>query len=348
MEKQNLNKYIVIAFAIFAVLVLVLGDVFLIGMNKPTEQGTDMGYITGNFEANYTLESFKDIVKVFSPQNFSEISQNVSAIAGVKKIYENPDQILIMTENETAPMEIYSMINGKYGTVTRKAVLTPEGTGRINGTIEVSVSMPLEVYLNPTIGTNSTVVVVGEVAAQGGEVKYMQNSAISSSRESITIGARIANVTGTSYLYQVDFENRTMMEGEDYAKEISDIVLLSNASKEKKEYVSWLGDRYIIVNRNMTNKTRITEDYGNVTFQYSAIRSNERLNVSYASSEDMVSKAIAVSQDREYILPNNGIIELEIRNMNSSMTGITLVLDAEISGNLVLDYIVTAQYPAYS
>jgi hypothetical protein len=349
MEKQNLNKYIVIGFAVFAVLVLVLGDVFLIGMNKPSANAaTAEGYITGYIEANYTLESFKDIVKVFNPANFSDISQNVSSIMGVKKVYENPDQILIMTENETAPMEIYDMVNGKYGTVMRKAVLTPEGTGMINRTIEVNVSMPLEVYLNPTIGTNSTVVVSGEAAAQGGEVKYMQNSAISSSRESITISAKIVNVTETNYLYSVDFENRTMIGNGDYIKEISNIVMLPNSSKEKKDYVSWLGDRYIIVNESMANKTKIIEDYGNVTFQDSVIRSREKLNISYATSEDIASKVTAVSQDDQYILPNRGIMELEIKDMNSSIKGLTLVLDAEISGNLVLDYTVSSQYPAYS
>ena len=350
MEKQNLNKYIVIAFAIICILVLVLGDVFLIGMSKPTTQQGGDGYITGYFEANYTLESFKGIVKVFSPVNFSDISQNISAISGVKKVYENPDQILIMTENESAPMEIYGMVEGKYGTVFRKAVLTPEGTGLVNGTIEVNVSTPLEVYMKPTISEGSTVVVVAEVAAQDGEVKYMQNSLISSNRESIMITAKVLNITETNYLYEVDFENRTMIEDIEGAltKDISNIVMVSNTPKEKKDYVSWLGDNYIIVNDGMVNKSRIIEDYGNVTFPYSTIKSAEKLNISYAASESTISKVLVESKDRQYVLPDNGIMAMEIKDASQNMTSINLVLDAEISGNLVLDYIVTAQYPVYS
>jgi len=277
------------------------------------------------------------------------MSKGISAMEGVKKVYESPDEILIMTEDETAPMEIYGMVDGRYGTVLRKAVLIPEGTGTINKTIEVNVSMPLEVYLKPTIGLDSTVIVIAEVAAQEGEVKYMQNSMIKSDRETITVTAKVLNVTETSYIYDVDFGNRTLIEGLEgnFSKEISNIVMVPGPTGKREEYVSWVGDGYIIVDGNMTDKSRITEDYGNVTFTSSTIRSAEKLDMEYAS-ESFASKVLVVCEDRDYILPDNGRMIIEMRDIGQDITAVNLVLDAEISGNLVMDYVVTGYYPVYS
>lgn len=200
MDKQTIYKFIAIAVAAG---VLFLGDILLFGSSSNSGQQPAGQYMIGILEANYTLESYKGIVQIANPSNFSEIRQNLSEMPGVKKVYENPDAILITTENENTSMNIYRLADGKYGKVFAKAVLAPEGTGILNNTYDVNVSLPLEVYLKPTIKTGSRMAVIAEVAVLDGTVSAMGAAQIASERKRIDVVGRILNVSETLYSYEI-------------------------------------------------------------------------------------------------------------------------------------------------
>jgi hypothetical protein len=344
MDKQTIYKFIAIG---IAAVVLFLGDILLFGSSTSSSQQPASHYMIGILEANYTLESYKGIVQISNPVNFSEIRQNISEMPGVKKVYENPDTILITTENENASMEIYRFADGKYGRVYAKAVLAPEGTGVLNGTYDVNVSLPLEVYMKPTIKTGSRMGIIAEAAVVDGSVSAMGTARISSERKRVDVVGAILNVSEMVYRYEIDFENRTAIA--DYANstaEISNTVYLNATPLSKKEYVEWVGDSYIIVNGNMTNKTMIMQDYGNATFPSSYLKSPVPLGIGFANGVKEVATVSVSTADSPYRIPDE-IIEVSLEDWKNA-TAVSLVLSAEVSGDVVLDYIVIGSSPVYS
>jgi hypothetical protein len=344
MDKQTIYKFIAIAVAAG---VLFLGDILLFGSSSNSGQQPAGQYMIGILEANYTLESYKGIVQISNPSNFSEIRQNISGMPGVKKVYENPDAILITTENENVSMEIYRLADGKYGKVFAKAVLAPEGTGILNNTYDVNVSLPLEVYLKPTIKTGSRMAVIAEVAVLDGSVSAMGAAQIASERKRIDVVGRILNVSETLYSYEIGFEDRASLA--DYGNatmEISNTVYLNATPLTKKPYVEWVGDSYIIVNANMTNEAMIMEDYGNATFPSSYLKSTVPLNVSSAKGAEEVAIVDVSTADSPYAMPDD-IIQVSIGGWKNA-TAVRLVLSAEVSGSVVLDYLVIGSSPVYS
>ncbi len=343
MDKQTIYKFIGLG---IAAVVLFLGDIMLFGSSSHSQQEVK-SYMIGVLEAEYSLESYKGIVEILNPVNFSQIKQNISAMAGVKKIYENPTEILITTENESASMDIYRFANNKYGTVLSKAVLTPLGNGTLNGTYAVNVSLPLEVYLKPTIGNGSVMNIRADALVIDGSVNAMQNAVIVSERKRIDLVGPIASISEKTYSYEIDFANRTMID--DYGNataDISNVVYLNATPLLRKDYVDWVGDSYITVNGNMTNETKIIEDYGNATFPSSYIKSAEPLNISFAKGMKEVVMADVSVENSPYQMPDS-IITVSLED-GQNATGIDLVLNAEISGNVVLDYIVIGSSPVYS
>jgi|GEM_PF-5155240 len=343
MDKQTIYKFIAIG---VAAVVLFLGDIMLFGSSAQSQQEAK-AYMIGVLDAQYSIESYKGIVEILNPINFSQIKGNVSAMPGVKKVYENPTEILITTDNESASMDIYRFANGKYGTVLSKAVLTPLGNGTLNGTYAVNVSLPLEVYLKPTIGKGSSMNIRAEALVVDGSVAAMQNAVIVSERKRIDLVGPIINVSEKTYSYEIDFTNRAMVE--DYPNataEISNIVYLNSTPLARKGYVDWVGDSYIIVKGNMTNETMITEDYGNATFPSSYVKSAAPLNISFAKGAKEVVMADVSLENSPYQMPDSTITVSLENGLNA--TSMALVLNAEISGNVVLDYILIGSSPVYS
>jgi hypothetical protein len=344
MDKQTIYKFIAIG---VAAVVLFLGDIMLFGSSAQSSQQQVQSYMIGVLDAQYSIESYKGIVEILNPVNFSQIKDNISAMPGVKKVYENPTEILITTDNESASMDIYRFADGKYGTVLSKAVLTPLGNGTLNGTYAVNVSLPLEVYLKPTMGLGSSMDIRADALVVGGSVNVMQNAVIVSERKRIDLVGPILNVSEKTYSYEIDFVNRTMVA--DYPNataEISNIVYLNSMPLARKGYVDWVGDSYIIVNGSMTNETAIAEDYGNATFPSSYIKSAAPLNISFAKGMKEVMMADVSLENSPYRMPDSMVtVSLEDGRNATSMA---LVLNAEISGNVVLDYIIIGNSPVYS
>jgi hypothetical protein len=343
MDKQTIYKFIAIGVAL---VVLFLGDILLFGSSTHTQQ-QQKEYMMGVLDAKYSIESFKGIVEITSPVNFSQVRQNISAMPGVKKIYESGGEILITTENENASMDIYRFADGKYGNVLSKAVLSPEGSGTLNGTYNVNVSVPLEVYLKPTIRQGSSLSIRAQAIVVDGSVSAIGSAYVVSERKRIDIVGRIVNVSEKAYSYEIGFENRTLAA--DYGNatpEISNTVYLNATPLARKDYVDWVGDTYIIVNGNMTNETRIIEDYGNATFPSSYLKSDVPLNVSFAKGAKEIVTADVSTAGAPYIMPDD-IIQVSLEN-GGNATSMALVLNAEVSGDVVLDYIVIGSSPVYS
>jgi hypothetical protein len=345
MDKQTIYKFIAILAAGGA---LLLGDVLLFGSFGQSSQQATSQYMIGVLDAKYEISSFKGIAKILNPENFSAIRGNITGMPGVKKVYESPDEILITTENESVSMEIYKLVDGKYGSVLSKAVLVPEGTGTLNGTYQVNVSLPLEVYIKPAIGTGGMVDMRADALVQDGSVTYMQNVAIMSERKRIDVSGNITGFSGKEYVYEVDFSDRGMItDALNATTEISDIVLLNSTPKIRKDYVLYAGDGYIQVNRTMADKGAIIQDYGNATFPGSFIRSEVPLNISFASGAKEESVAMVdMSRAQYYHMPETSIAVTVEGAQNA--TGVALVLNAEVSGNVVLDYTVVGSQPLYS
>lgn len=343
MDKQTLYKFIGLG---IAAVVLFLGDIMLFGSSAHSQQEAK-SYMVGVLDAEYSIESYKGIVEILNPVNFSQIKQNISAMPGVKKVYENPTEILITTENESASMAIYRFANGRYGTVLSKAVLAPLGNGTLNGTYIVNVSLPLEVYLKPTIGQGSIMDIRAQALVVEGSVNAMQGTAIVSERKRIDLVGPIVNVSEKEYNYEIDFSNRTMIA--DYpnaAPGISNIVYLNSTPRARKDYVDWVGDTYIIVGGNMTDESMIAADYGNATFPSSYIKSAVPLNISFAKGMKEVVMADVSVGNSPYRMPDS-IITVSLED-GQNATSMGIVLNAEISGNTVLDYIVIGSSPVYS
>ncbi len=193
-----------------------------------------------------------------------------------------------------------------------------------NGTIPAYYDVELK--LKRFIPLSKKVALSGKVAMKNGSIVEIYPSGLFFLNKGVNETAQIINVSEAFYNYTLPFENRTAFRGEKLAH-ISDIVLTNYA--HETPYTSYVGNGYVIVNKNFTNITELKQDFKDAKPKPSYLLSPKPLDLPF--NYTFVEKAIVY-------VPKIGSIPLTLREPLSAGSNVSLVGNVTVSGDWILKY----------
>ncbi len=317
MVKENNYKTFVL---LLLIAVLLIGELAILYLHPNTHTNKKMYYVEGISE--FTLSSYKSVIKL--PKISHDELNLVSNCVSNEMDLEN--QTVLFLKNESCIFDVYSTLHKGIS----KANFIASSPLYVNGSSIINNSVNFQYDLNPTLPVGSKLrfkfigLVENGVVTRGVKFTLMG--------EKRTIPLRISKIKKISsyYIYYVDFVNRTCLRDVPNAH-ISNVI--RNTNNKKEDYVEYVGDNYIVVNENYTNKSRIIEDYGeNVIFEPSYVISNTTMNLSCASTYSLVSIYQYKIDDPNYVVP----IDKQFITLNESNTT-RIYANVFLSGNTIME-----------
>ena len=215
--------------------------------------------------------------------DYSNLINDMKKIDGVKSVTEFENKIIIET-------------NDTYNSYKKLKKLGISGKADATFMIDLAIADNKELNVSNSIGMNiEPLIKPGTKMKANADVIYKtQTFELVEARgitpimqpKKIKLKFKVINVTNAGYVYDIDWSDRN--KARELGYNVSDIVLVNTENIQKAYFVRAIGDGYILVNENITNKS-IVENYYNVTeFKDTYIKSNKELNLSFAKSVDKI------------------------------------------------------------
>ncbi len=289
MDKKTLIKVAVVAVILLFVLEPIAINIVHNGKIS-FNSGTGDSYKKAKAVILMELGSYENYI--IADEKYSELIDEIKKTEGVKSVTEFNGKTIIET-------------NDTYETYKKLKLLGIEGNSDASFLITLAIADNKELNITDTLSMNiEPLIKPGTLIKADADVVYrtktlevvdIKNIRPIMTPKKIKLKFKVVDVEKEGYVYVIDWSDRN--KARELGYNVSNIVIVNGTNIQKADFVKAIGEGYIIVNENMTNKSKVEEYYDVIEFKDTTIKSNESLNISFAKSVEELYKVKLVNEE---------------------------------------------------